>query len=581
MNIQKLILKITKKALNTIGMESFTNLIKIQHTKKQKFGNYQINGLITIAKIKNIPSEKFIQTLTTSLHLNCIIEKIKIEPPGFINIFLNPKWIENQINFIFLSPRIGVSLIDAKKIIVDYSGPNIAKEMHVGHLRSTVIGDSIVRILSFLGHNVIRVNHIGDWGTQFGMLIAYIEKNKYSQCLFQKNISFSILENFYQKAKIEYDNDSNFAELSRNYVVKLQQGNKYCKNIWKHLVDISVINNQKIYSRLNITLKKADIVGESFYQHFLPNIIEDLKNKGIAIKSNNATVVFIEKSQNKYGEPFGVIIQKQDGAYLYSSTDIACIKYRCETLKADKIIYYTDSRQKQHLLNAWKIAKKSGYIKNFVPLVHHICGMILEKNGKPFKTRTGNPLKLTTLLDTALIKARHLITNKIPQLQDNQINKIAHIISISAIKYSELSKNRTINYIFNWNNILNFEGNTALYIQYAYVRIFSIIKKSLYSDALIKNKYIQLIEKEEILLATCLLQFEEILVITSDQGMPHILCSYLHKLASLFSSFYEHCPILQNKNSEKKYSRLKLIILTARILKKGLNLLGIKTINYM
>lgn len=581
MNIQKFLLKKTNQALTKIGIKSFSNLIKIQQTTKKNFGNYQINGLIPISKLVNIKTEQLIQKFVYFLNLNYVAKKIKIEKPGFVNIFLNPKWIEDQINYIFFSLRLGITLIQPKTIIIDYSGPNVAKEMHVGHLRSTVIGDSIARILSFLGHKVIRANHIGDWGTQFGMLIAYIENNKYHKFLFDKNISLSTLENFYQQAKIKYDTDPNFAELSRNYVVKLQKGNKYCHSIWKNLVKISILNNQKIYSRLNVTLKTKDIMGESLYQNLLPDIIKDLKNKGLAVISNEATVVFIENTHNKFGKPFGVIIQKKDGAYLYSTTDIACIKYRCEILQADKIIYYTDSRQKQHISHAWEIAKKSGYVKKSTSLEHHMCGILLEKNGKPFKTRSGNSLKLITLLDEALKRAKDIITNKNPQLKYDQINKLAHIISIGAVKYSELSKNRTINYIFNWNNVLNFEGNTAPYIQYAYTRIASLIKCAIYSKYQIKNNYILLTTQEEKSLAICLLQFEETLITVSNQSIPHILCSYLYKLSVLFSLFYENCPILKNNDIHLKYSRLKLAILTARILKQGLNLLGIKTTEYM
>lgn len=582
MNIQQLLLKKINQTLITIKMTSVTNLIKIRQTTTKKFGNYQINGLITISKITNIPIEKIVNKIINFLNLNDIAKKIQIEQPGFINIFLNPKWIEKQINNIFFSTRLGISPINTQTIIIDYSGPNIAKEMHVGHLRSTVIGDSIVRILSFIGHNVIRINHIGDWGTQFGMLIAYIEKNKKHKFLSNTTMSLSALEYFYTQAKIEYDNNPHFAELSRNCVVKLQQGNQYYYNIWKNIVKISISNNQKIYSRLNITLKENNIMGESLYHSMLPKIIKDLKNQKLAIINNGATVVFIENAHNKIGQPFGVIIQKKDGAYLYSSTDIACIKYRCEILKANKIIYYTDSRQKQHLSHAWEIAQKAGYVKQSVSMEHHMCGMLLEKNNKPFKTRSGNALKLTTLLNESIKRARYLILKKNPKLTKwKQINQLTHIIAIGAIKYSELSKNRTTNYVFDWNNILNFEGNTAPYIQYAYTRIASIIQRSSYSTHHIRNNCILLQTQEEILLAICLLQFEETLLTTSNNGTPHILCSYLYKLSVLFSSFYERCPILKNKILKEKYSRLKLAMLTARVLKKGLNLLGIKTIKYM
>lgn len=323
-------------------------------------------------------------------------------------------------------------------------------------------------------------------------------------------------------------------------------------------------------------------MGESSYQNMLPNVVMDLKNKKIAITSKGATVVFLHNSYpNKHNPDFGIIIQKQDGGYLYSTTDIACIKYRCETLRADRIIYYTDSRQKQHLIQAWEIAKKAGYVKKTISLEHHVCGMLFSKNGKPFKTRSGNAIKLTTLLDEAFKKALHIIQNKNPNLEHNKINKLAYIISIGAIKYSELSRNRTTNYTFSWDNMFKFEGNTAPYIQYAYTRIFSILKR--FNKINFKNKHysIQLHSNTEIALAICLLQFHETIIIVSNKGTPHILCAYLYKLSVLFSLFYENCPILQEHDIYIQNSRLQLISLTGRILKTGLNLLGIEIIEYM
>lgn len=581
MNLQKFLLKKIHRALLSITNESFLDLIQVQQSTKRKFGNYQINGLITISKKLNLPVEEFSKKLIKFINLNDIAHTIKIEKPGFINIFLNPTWISNQIDNIFYLSHLGVTPATPKTIIIDYSGPNVAKEMHVGHLRSTVIGDSIARILSFLGHNVVRINHIGDWGTQFGMLIAYIEKNTQHGFLLNENVQLSTLEHFYRKAKKKYDIDPNFAELSRNYVLKLQKGDKHYLQIWKRLVDISISNNQSIYTRLNIALKESNIMGESFYNDMLPNIVLDLKNKGLAIISNGATVVLLEKYRNKHGTPFGVIVQKKDGAYLYSTTDIACIKYRCQVLHADRIIYYTDSRQKQHLIQAWEIADKAGYIEKSVLLEHHMCGMLLGKDNRPFQTRSGNALKLKKLLDEAWERARCLILSKNPNLRYTEINKLAHVMSIGAIKYSELSKNRTTDYVFDWNSMLNFEGNTAPYIQYAYTRIFSIFKRFTNPNFQLKKNNIQLETEEEILLAICLLQFEETIVAVSKQGAPHMLCSYLYKLSVLFSSFYENCPIITAHNTSTKYSRLKLALITARILKTGLNLLGIKTIRYM
>lgn len=582
MNIQRFLLKHIYQAFISINIEPFFHLIQIHPSTHIKFGNYQINGLIIVSKNLNIPIEKLSEILLKTLKLNNVAEMIQFEKPGFINIFLKTQWIENQINNIVSLPRFGITITKPQNIIIDYSSPNIAKEMHVGHLRSTVIGDSIARILSYLGHHIIRVNHIGDWGTQFGMIIAYIKKYNIHTFSINTIQTLSIIEYFYREAKKEYDTNPEFAESARNYVVKLQQNDPECHKIWKYLVNISISNNQKLYTRLNITLKRKDIMGESAYRNMLPDIITDLKNKNIAVKSNNALVVFLNKTNiNHSHSNFGVIIQKKDGGYLYSTTDIACIKYRCKILNADRIIYYTDSRQKQHLIQAWEIANKAGYITKLVSLEHHACGMLLGKDGKPFKTRSGNALKLTTLLDEAWNRAHILIRKKNPHLKYNKIHKLTHIISIGAIKYSELSKNRTTNYIFNWDNMLNFEGNTAPYIQYAYTRISSILKKINQSILQNKNYSIKLNSKEEISLAIYLLQFHETIDTVSKKGTPHLLCAYLYKLSTSFSLFYENCPILTINNTYIKYSRLKLAQLTACVLKKGLHLLGIKTSEYM
>lgn len=583
MNIQNFLLTHIQQICQSTKIGSLSHLLTVKPATHTRFGDYQINGLITISKQLNVSVETLANEFIKLINYNNFAEIVKFEKPGFINIFLHSKWIENQINYIITLFNFGIITDTPQTVIVDYSSPNIAKEMHVGHLRSTVIGDSVVRILSFLGHRVIKSNHIGDWGTQFGMIIAHITTIKNSHNFSLKTIrKLSVLESFYQEAKKKYDNDPVFAQLARNYVVKLQKGDRYCQKLWKYLVNISVLNNQKLYQKLNITLKTTDIKGESAYQNMLPGIIKDLVHKKIAITSKNAIVVPIQHAYcNKYKKAFGVIIQKQDGGYLYSTTDIACIKYRCETLQANRIIYYTDSRQKQHLTQIYKIAKLAGYITESTLLEHHVCGMLLNKDGKPFKTRSGDALKLTTLLNEAFNRARQLIYNKNPKLNYNKLNKLADIISIGSIKYAELSKNRITNYIFNWNNILNFDGNTALYIQYAYTRIFSIFKKLNRSKLQDGFYHIQVHTKEERSLAICLLQFHETINTVAIHGIPHVLCAYLYKLSVLFSSFYEFCPILTENNIYVKCSRLQLALLTAHILKKGLNLLGIRIPEYL
>ncbi|HXK00653.1 MAG TPA: arginine--tRNA ligase, partial [Buchnera sp. (in: enterobacteria)] len=330
----------------------------------------------------------------------------------------------------------------------------------------------------------------------------------------------------------------------------------------------------------NVTLKDEHIMGESSYKKMLPDIICDLKKKGIAIKNKGCLIIMLERFKNRHGNPMGVVIQKKDGGYLYSITDIACLKYRCETLLADKILYYTDSRQHQYLLQIWEIAKISGYVPKHVVLEHHMFGMMLSNDKRPFQTRTGNNIKLSLLLNEGINRAKKIIKYKSPHLSEKKICKLAKIIGIGAIKYADLSKNRTTDYIFNWDNILSFEGNTAPYIQYAYTRIISILNK-LTTPILDLQGNIKLSETFEIELALILLQFEEKIMHAADKGTPHIICNYLYKLAGIFSSFYENCSILFPRNKEISTSRLKLSFLTAKTIKIGLHLLGINTIDYM
>ncbi|WP_244267478.1 arginine--tRNA ligase, partial [Sodalis-like endosymbiont of Proechinophthirus fluctus] len=500
-----------------------------------------------------------------------------IAGPGFINIFLDPRWLENHLAEALSSPRLGVLSVAPQTIVVDYSAPNVAKEMHVGHVRSTIIGDASVRTLTFLGHNVIRANHVGDWGTQFGMLIAYLEKVQDSG---EAEMQLSSLESFYRAAKQHYDKDPSFAERARGYVVKLQGGDEYCRRMWRKLVDVTMAQNQKTYDRLNVTLKREDVMGESLYNTMLPGIVADLKAKGLAVENEGAIVVFLEEFKNKEGNPMGVIIQKKDGAYLYTTTDIACAKYRYETLKADRIIYYIDSRQHQHLMQAWTIVRKAGYVPKSVPLEHHMFGMILGKDGKPFKTRASGTIKLTDLLDEALERARRLIAAKNPGMDDAELERLAQVVSIGAVKYADLSKSRTTDYIFDWDNMLSFEGNTAPYMQYSYTRVVSIFKRTGQDEQQLTGN-IRLAAEQETRLAVRLLQLEEAIVTVVCDGTPHVLCAYLYDLAVLFSAFYEHCPILNAENEALRQSRLQLALLTARTLKQGLDLLGIETVERM
>ncbi|MGL5242372.1 MAG: arginine--tRNA ligase [Kluyvera ascorbata] len=577
MNIQALLSEKVSQAMIAAGAPADCEP-QVRQSAKVQFGDYQANGVMAVAKKLGMAPRQLAEQVLSHLQLDGIANKVEIAGPGFINIFLDPAFLAEHVTQALKSERLGIAQPEPQTIVVDYSAPNVAKEMHVGHLRSTIIGDASVRTLELMGHKVIRANHVGDWGTQFGMLIAYLEKQQQENA---GEMALADLEGFYREAKKHYDEDEAFAERARSYVVKLQGGDEYFRKMWRQLVDITMSQNQLTYNRLNVTLTRDDVMGESLYNPMLPGIVADLKAKGMAVESEGATVVFLDEFKNKEGEPMGVIIQKKDGGYLYTTTDIACAKYRYETLHADRVLYYIDSRQHQHLMQAWTIVRKAGYVPDSVPLEHHMFGMMLGKDGKPFKTRAGGTVKLADLLDEALERARRLVAEKNPDMPADELEKLANAVGIGAVKYADLSKNRTTDYVFDWDNMLAFEGNTAPYMQYAYTRVLSVFRKAGLEESAIVNAAVNITEEREAQLAARLLQFEETLNVVARDGTPHVMCAYLYDLAGLFSGFYEHCPILSAESEAVRNSRLKLALLTAKTLKLGLDTLGIETVERM
>ena len=574
MNIQQILSDKIKQAMIAAGADENAEAL-VRQSGKPEFGDYQANGAMGAAKKLGINPREFAQKILDNLNLDGIAEKLEIAGPGFINIFLSKDWLANGANSALQAVNFGIKTANPQTIVVDYSSPNVAKEMHVGHLRSTIIGDAVVRTLEFLGNNVIRANHVGDWGTQFGMLIAYLEKMENENA---SQLELSDLEAFYRAAKAHYDEDAAFAEKARGYVVKLQSGDEYCRTMWKKLVDITMHHNQENYDRLNVTLTEKDVMGESLYNPMLPEIVADLKAKGLAVEDDGALVVFLSEFKNKDGDPMGVIVQKKDGGFLYTTTDVAAAKYRYETLKADRALVFSDSRQAQHMQQAWLITRKAGYVPDSFSLEHPFFGMMLGKDGKPFKTRSGDTVKLKDLLDEAIERADALISQRSTKTEEEKA-AVVEAVAIGSVKYADLSKNRTTDYVFDWDNMLSFEGNTAPYMQYAYTRIRSVFAKAGIDPSALSGEII-LTEEKERALAIKLLQFEEALNSVAKEGMPHILCQYLYELAGAFSSFYEACPML-NAEEKVKNSRLRLSDLTARTLKQGLDLLGIKTVEKM
>lgn len=555
--------------------DDIENKIRIDRTKDKAHGDFATNIAMILAKPNGKNPREMAQLIVNGLPQDERINKTEIAGPGFINFFVNSGFTAAQLGRMLSDEHLGaVPVAEPQNIVVDYSAPNVAKEMAVHHIRSTVIGDAIVRVLEFLGHHVIRANHVGDWGTQFGMLIAYLEKCENES---GAGMDLSDFEAFYREAKRCYDEDEAFAVKARSYVVRLQGGDEYCHNMWQKLVTMTMDQNQAIYDRLNVTLSQKDVMGESLYNDMLPQVVEDLIAKGLAVEDQGAIVVFMDEFKNKEGEAMGVIIRKSDGGYLYTTTDIACVKYRVEHFKANRLMYFIDSRQHQHLEAAWQIARLAGYLPENVVIEHDAFGMMLGKDGKPFKTRTGGTVKLKDLLDEAEKRVDAMLTNRGNTYEPGVRAQIVHDIAIGAVKYADLSKNRLTDYIFDWDQMLSFEGNTAPYLQYAYSRIQSIFRRT---DKTPGEITIGAEQEED--LAGKLLSFPDVVNSTAQKAMPHLLCTYLYELSGIFMRFYEACPVLKDGVDEATCrSRLALCALTARVLKQGLNLLGINVMEKM
>jgi arginyl-tRNA synthetase len=562
-----------KTAMQALNIPSeCTPLLNI--SGKPQFGDYQANGAMGAAKHLKTNPRDLAQKILDQVDLSEIAEKTEIAGPGFINITLKNDYIANCLKDCLDKPTVQSNIV-----VVDYSAPNLAKEMHVGHLRSTIIGDAIARALEYQGHQVIRQNHMGDWGTQFGMLIAELEL-QLSQGE-QAELALSDLEVFYQQSKKHFDADPDFADTARAYVVKLQSGDANCLKLWQQFIDVSVAHNSEIYKQLNVGLTAEHIKPESAYNDDLQMIVEDLIQKQLAIESDGAKVVFLNELADKNGDPSPMIVQKSGGGFLYATTDLAALKYRADILNVDRVLYFIDARQSLHMKQVFATSRKANYVSDSVSLEHHAFGTMMGSDGKPFKTRTGGTVKLADLLVEAVERAEKLVREKNSDLNEEEITTIARKVGIGAVKYADLSKTRTNDYIFDWDSMLSFEGNTAPYLQYAYTRIYSIFRKA---DIQLKDFSAKLIiaQTQEKQLALKLLQFNEVINQVSIDCYPHSLCNYLYELSSLFMTFYEHCPILKPDIApEIAQSRLQLCAYSASILKKGLDLLGIETMEKM
>ncbi|MFG0324847.1 arginine--tRNA ligase [Pseudomonas sp. zjy_15] len=566
---------LTQLVTDGVLPEGLSPAIQVENARDKTHGDFASNIAMMLAKPAGMKPRDLAEKLINALPASADISKVEIAGPGFLNFFQNTDALANRLDAALADAHLGARKAGpAQKVVIDMSAPNLAKEMHVGHLRSTIIGDSVARVLEFLGDNVIRQNHVGDWGTQFGMLMAYLQENPIT------SDELSDLENFYRAAKKRFDESEEFATRARGLVVKLQAGDPECLALWTRFKDISLSHCQKTYELLNVKLTMADVMGESAYNDDLANVVADLKAKGLLVEDQGAQCVFLEEFKNSEGDPLPVIVQKADGGYLYATTDLAAVRYRSNVLKADRALYFVDQRQALHFNQVFEVARRAGFVSHPMQMEHMGFGTMNGADGRPFKTRDGGTVKLIDLLTEAKERAYALVKEKNPSLADDELRHIGEVVGIGAVKYADLSKHRTSDYSFNFELMLNFEGNTAPYLLYAYTRVAGVFRKLGKGFDEVDGKIVLQAAHEQDLAAR-LAQFGEILNNVAEKGTPHVLCSYLYDLAGLFSSFYENCPILAAETPSQQQSRLRLAALTGRTLKQGLELLGLETLERM
>ena len=577
MNIHHLLSARFSQAIQEMGIEDAA--IPLSRSTRPDFGEYQFNGAMALAKRLKQKPRDIAEQILEKVQLDDVASKLEVAGPGFINIHLKNDWLSAWCERALQDSKLTVEAHTSQTIVVDYSSPNLAKEMHVGHLRSTIIGDAVVKVLEYLGHNVIRQNHMGDWGTQFGMLLAHL--NDQLQNASVAETALSDLEDFYREAKVRFDNEDGFADRARDYVVKLQGGDADCLALWQQFIDISISHSEDVYKKLNVSLGREHVMGESSYNPDLGTVIADLTAKDIAVEDSGAKVVFIPEMKNKDGDPAVYIVQKSGGGYLYATTDLAAIRYRADKLHAQRTLIFTDARQALHFKQTEIVARRAGYLGADESYEHCPFGMMLGKDNKPFKTRSGETIKLSDLLDEAIERAGVLIGQRESTLSESEKQQVAKTVGIGAVKYADLSKNRTTDYIFDWDTMLSFEGNTAPYLQYAYTRVKSIFRKA-DQDMDSYQAVVSIASSQEHDLVVKLMQFDEVLESVCKEATPHIMCTYLYEVASLFMRFYEANPVLKPEVSEAdRKSRLGLCALSAKTLRTGLKILGIETLEAM
>jgi len=541
--------------------------------RRSERADFQADLAMGLAKTLKRPPRQVAEAVVAAADFTDIAERVEIAGPGFINLTLKTEFLERALQDVAGDERLGVPLAASKeRVVIDYSAPNVAKEMHVGHLRSTIIGDALARLLEFAGHEVIRQNHIGDWGTPFGMLIEHLLD--VGEGGVQDDMGE--LSDFYRAARAKFDSDPKFADRARQRVVLLQAGDQRTLELWQQLVDLSKQHFSTVYQRLGVGLKNEDVRGESSYNAVLPEVAAELERKGLAKINDGALCVFPPGFTNRDNEPLPLIVRKQDGGYGYGATDLAALRYRTQTLRGTRLLYVVGTPQTQHLSMVFAVGAQAGWLKAPARAEQVAFGSVLGADKKMFRTRAGETVRLTDLLDEAVERADAELLKRQPDGDAAARRALAPQIGIGAVKYADLANDRIKDYVFDWERMLAAEGRTGPYLQYAHARIHSIFRRGAEQGVTrAANAAISLGESAERKLALELLDFGNAVIEAGEALRPHRLCGYLYDLATAFTGFFENCPVLKAPDDATRASRLALCELAARALSRGLGLLGI------
>jgi len=552
----------------------------IRPTNNPAFGDFQANFAMVLGKRLDRPPRELAEAVVAELDLGAVCERVEVAGPGFVNLTLDDGWLGAATGLLLADDRLDVSPDPSpQRVIVDYSAPNVAKEMHVGHLRSTIIGDALCRVLGWLGHTVIRQNHIGDWGTPFGMLIEHLVDIGVDGAA--PELSVADLNAFYQDARAKFDRDPDFAERARRRVVLLQAGDAETLALWRALVEESKRHFNAVYRRLGVLLTDADLAPESLYNDRLPAVAEELESSGLAVIDDGALCVFPPGFTGRDGNPQPLIVRYSTGGYGYAATDLAALRYRTADLQGQRVIYVVGAPQAQHLAMVFAVGRMAGWLADGKASAEHVSfGSVLGVDGRMLRTRAGDTTKLIDLLDEAVERAAAVVAEKNPDLPADVRNDVAHAVGIGSVKYADLSTDRIRDYTFDWDRMLSFDGNTAVYLLYAYVRVRGIFRKAEQTSRVGPGDVL-VTEGEERTLALALLRFESVVRSVAESLEPHRLCNYLFDLAQAYTAFFEACPVLRAPSPALRQSRLALCELTARTLQTGLGLLGITTVEQM